>query len=332
MTQQSDINDLVKKAGLDKLDSLTATTPYRSGFPVDSVPHIDMTMSERQKLNKTLQELVGSLTWLATITRPDIATITNILSQYNNNCSPGHIAAAKYVIRYLKGTSNLGICFSSKQQQHLESYVQFPIDPKELQALTDANWGPQDQSVPLPNAPIKTLDLFKTRSIAGFVIWLGGPTHWSAKRQTFTARSSAHAEIGAVDDCTKSLQHIRNILEDLNLFHHFAQGPITVYNDNSATVQWSHNMTTKGLRYIQIRENAVREQVQNKFIEVKHIGGDHNPSDIFTKEDKDISHYLLCRNSIQKSPPDKSEGNSSKARRGVLTVRPSVRLSPLSTQ
>ena len=324
MTQEADIINLIKKVGLDKADSLTAKTPYRSGYPVDTIPHVEMSTSERNTLNKTLQELVGSLTWLTTITRPDIATITNILSQYNHNCSPGHIDAAKYVIRYLKGSSKLGICFSSKNQPEIESFVQFPIDPKELQALTDANWGPQDQSVPYPNAPSETLDLFKTRSIAGYIIWLGGPIDWSAKRQTFTARSSAHAEIGAVDDCTKSIQHIRNILTDLNIFQQFTKGPITIYNDNQATVQWSHNMTTKGLRYIQIRENAVREQVQAQLIQVKHIGGLHNSSDIFTKEDKDIKHYLLCRDSVQKAPPNQSETYSSIARRGVLSARPSV--------
>ena len=331
MTQQADVIALVKKVGLDKTDSLTAKTPYRSGYPVDTIPHKDMPLSERHKLNKKLQELVGSLTWLATITRPDIATITNILSQYNHNCSPGHIDAAKYVIRYLIGSSNLGLCFSSTNQAELESFVQFPIDPSELQALTDANWGPQDQSVPLPNTPSITLDLFKSRSIAGYIIWLGGPLDWRAKRQTFTARSSANAEIGAVDDCTKTLQQIRNIMTDLQIFQKFKKGPITVYNDNQATVQWSHNMTTKGLRYIQIRENAVREQVQADFITVKHIGGKHNSADIFTKEDKDITHYLLCRDSVQKSPPDQSEDFRAKLEVGYCqSDRPSVsRLPPV---
>ena len=123
----------------------------------------------------------------------------------------------------------------------------------------------------------------------------------------------------------KTLQHIQNILQDLSLFQTFTEGPITIYNDNQASIQWSHNMTTKGLRYIQIRENAVREQVQKNFIQVKHIGGLHNSSDILTKEDTNISHYLLCKCSIMRSPPNTSDENSSKARRGVLTVRPSVR-------
>ena len=53
-------------------------------------------------------------------------------------------------------------------------------------------------------------------------------------------------------------------------------------------------MTKKGIRYIQICENTVREQVQKDFIKVVHIAGRLNNSDIFTKEDKDVAHFQEC--------------------------------------
>ena len=71
-----------------------------------------------------------------------------------------------------------------------------------------------------------------------------------------------------------------------------------VYNDNAACVCWSHNLTTKGLRHIQIRENAVRESVQSNLIDVHHIAGKVNLADLFTKEDKDASHFIAIRNMI----------------------------------
>jgi hypothetical protein len=303
MSQENDALELIIKAHLDHPSTASKDTPYRSGHPVDSVPDVDMPINERAILNKILQEYVGSLNWLSCQTRPDLATITNIISQFNNKCSPGHIDAAKYAIRYLKGTANLGIQFSSRSNAEIESFVQFPLDPTKIVPLTDANWGSQDQSVPHPDDPPILLDLFKTRSIAGFVIWLGGPLTWCSKRQTYTARSSCEAEIGSVDECTKTLQQIANILKDLGLFHLFTNGPIVIHNDNAACVQWSHNMTTKGIRYIQIRENAVREQVQKEFIEVQHIAGRLNNSDIFTKEDKDVPHFQKCRNTLVVPPP-----------------------------
>ena len=130
-----------------------------------------MPIDERHILNKVLQEYVGSsLNWHSCQTRPDVATITNIISRFNNKCSPGYIDAAKYVIRYLKDS----IQFSSRNNAEIESFVQFPLDLNRIILLTDANWGPQDQSVPNPDDPAIGLDLFKMRSIAGHVIWLRG--------------------------------------------------------------------------------------------------------------------------------------------------------------
>ena len=55
---------------------------------------------------------------------------------------------------------------------------------------------------------------------------------------------------------------------------------------------------TKGLRYMTIRENTVLESVKNDFIDVVHIAGCVNPSDMFTKEHKDIKHFCNLRDSV----------------------------------
>ena len=134
--------------------------------------------------------------------------------------------------------------------------------------------------------------------MSGFLQWLSGPLHWISKRQTITARSAAESEIYATDECTKNTLHIRHILDDLHLLSIFCPQATTICNDNQACVTWSTNMTTKGLRHIQIRENAVRESVLNKDIEVTHVAGNVNHSDIFTKEDRHTEHFLSLRNVI----------------------------------
>ena len=48
-----------------------------------------------------------------------------------------------------------------------------------------------------------------------------------------------------------------------------------------------------------MRENSTREQQLLKFCIVQHISRRYNISDIFTKEDKDKSHYITIRNTIQ---------------------------------
>ena len=74
--------------------------------------------------------------------------------------------------------------------------------------------------------------------------------------------------------------------------------PNPIYNDNSACVNWSHNLTTKGLRHIQIRENSIRESIHKSFISVKHIPGKLNLSDMFTKEDKHPQHFIAIRDVV----------------------------------
>ena len=208
----------------------------------------------------------------------------------------GHINHVKRVIRYLKGTKTKGISFSSKHNDSLSAYVKFPIT-NQIVSLCDANWGPQDQSVPPPNTTQK-VDLFKSRSVSGFLIWLGGPLHWVSKRQTITARSSTESEIYATDECTKCLLHLAQIVDGYNLTTEIMAPPTMVYNDNAACVQWSQAMATKGLRHIQIRDNAVRESVQNNFIMIAHIAGKLNLSDMFTKEEKNAAHFITIRDHV----------------------------------
>ena len=66
--------------------------------------------------------------------------------------------------------------------------------------------------------------------------------------------------------------------------------PIDIYNDNQASIKWAYNMTTKGLRHLQMRKNAVCEAVQTNFARVKHVSGRVKFSDILTKEDKYKAH------------------------------------------
>lgn len=60
----------------------------------------------------------------------------------------------------------------------------------------------------------------------------------------------------------------------------------------------SRNLTTKGVRHMELRENSIREWVQAGTIAIRHVAGRCNPSDIFTKEMKDGAHYRRLRDSF----------------------------------
>ena len=298
LSQTAYIEELCKTVKLDGEAVNTPKHPYRGGYPIDSIPTKEYDEVIQKRLTLKMQTLVGSLNWLSVSTRPDIVTVTSMLAKYSRQPSQGHIDAALRVVRYLKGTKNLKISFSTRENPKLQSFLNFPLPQTTLSGLCDANWGPQDQSRPKEDQEQPELELFKTRSMSGFITWMNGPLMWMSKRQSFTARSSAEAEIYATDESTKNILHILNIIHDIGLTSDLIHGPVQIWNDNKACVCWTKSTTTKGLRHVQIRENAVRESVATGIVTVNHIEGKKNPSDIFTKEDKDIEHFVNVRNSI----------------------------------
>lgn len=67
----------------------------------------------------TYQQLIGKLIYLAYSMRPDIAFVVEQLSKHNVNPRSGHLQVAKRVVRYLKGTMNIGLIFGQETINHL---------------------------------------------------------------------------------------------------------------------------------------------------------------------------------------------------------------------
>jgi hypothetical protein len=132
--------------------------------------------------------------------------------------------------------------------------------------------------------------------MSAFYIDLFGPLHWLSKRQPVTAGSSAEAEIYTTDECIKFLLELVQILDFLGIRHIFMPSVNGIYNNNQACVNWAKQCTSKGLRHIQMKENRVRENISSAFVKIVHIDGKINLADFFTKEMKDINHFVTLRN------------------------------------
>ncbi|POM59841.1 polyprotein [Phytophthora palmivora] len=85
---------------------------------------------ERMKMKaKSYRALIGCLLYITTCTRPDVAYIATQLSRFLENPGIQHWRAAIRVLRYLKGTRELGVVYNSKSGK------------VKLTAYTDADWG-----------------------------------------------------------------------------------------------------------------------------------------------------------------------------------------------
>ena len=60
------------------------------------------------------QRLVGALQYLVTATRPDIANAVRFLASHTHDHTITHWHLAKRVVKYLKGTSSLGLTFGGR--------------------------------------------------------------------------------------------------------------------------------------------------------------------------------------------------------------------------
>jgi len=63
---------------------------------------------------KLYESIIGSLLYLAVATRPDIAYAVEVLSKFNFCPTVTHLIAAKRVLRYLKGSSDVGLSYRKK--------------------------------------------------------------------------------------------------------------------------------------------------------------------------------------------------------------------------
>ena len=223
--------------------------------PMDVNTKLTRTEEEPSDEEKRLpyRELVGALMYLAVATRPDIAFAVSALSQFNTNYSQIHWSVAKRVLRYLKGTTNLGLVFESNNDA-LKDYV-------------DADWASC---------------LNDRRSYTGFVFVLGsGPVSWDAKKQRTVALSSTESEYMALAEAAKEAIALRGFLEELG-FGNLAE--VTIYNDNLGAKKLAESPVFHARsKYIDVRHHFVRQTLKENLISIEHVSTEDMGADMLTK-------------------------------------------------
>ena len=137
------------------------------------------------------RELIGVLSWVANICRPDIAYPVNVLSRYS--CGPvtdGLVSAAKKILKYLGTTKEIGLVYSTESNQEFNNVYRGLL--KESQEMgsyavfSDASFA--NCSVTL-------------KSTSGSIVYFKGtPIWWRTQRQTIRTYSTTEAEWVAASD------------------------------------------------------------------------------------------------------------------------------------
>jgi hypothetical protein len=129
LSQSKYVTDILERARLT--DNKTVDTPievnarYSSS---DGLPLIDPTL---------YRTIVGSLVYL-TITRPDIAYVVHVVSQFVASPTTVHWAAVLRIMRYLRGTVFQSLLLSSTSSLELRAYsdADHGSDPTDRKSVT----------------------------------------------------------------------------------------------------------------------------------------------------------------------------------------------------
>ncbi|KAG3012430.1 hypothetical protein PC121_g15203 [Phytophthora cactorum] len=206
------------------------------------------------------RELVGSLMYLATCTRPDLAFAVGQLSRYVQCPTQQHIGAAKRVLRYLVGTKTQGIMYTRDVREQQSSTLL-------IDGFCDSDW---------ENDPDTR------KSVTGYVHCLaGGAISWASRCQSIVAQSTAEAEYVAACEACMEGQGLRNVL--IEVFPEMKTQLRQCIDNQAAFVMATNPTYSRRTRHIELRWHYVRDQIAKKTVELWKVKTDDNPSDMMTK-------------------------------------------------
>ena len=96
------------------------TTPLASKLSKEMRPKTQQDMDQMSKV--PYASTFGSLMYAMVCTRPDIAHAVGVVSRYMNNPGKEHWMVVKWILGYLRGTTNQVLCFGGSNIA-LQGYV-----------------------------------------------------------------------------------------------------------------------------------------------------------------------------------------------------------------
>ncbi|GKC44467.1 hypothetical protein Tco_1062189 [Tanacetum coccineum] len=103
---------------------------------------------------------------------------------------------------------------------------------------------------------------------------------WSSKKQKCIAVSSTEAEYIALSGCCAQILWMRSQLTNYG----FQFNKISLYCDNkSAIALCSNNVQHSQAKHIDVRYHFIKEQVENRIVELYFVRAEYQLADIFTK-------------------------------------------------
>ncbi len=255
LSQSKYATELLEKHGMAdaKVKSTPSSTSLKLCRKGDKLP---------DAMSSDYRETIGALLYLAVCTRPDIAQAVGAVARFLSAPTTVHLAAMKLILRYLKGSINLGLTFDAGQPG--------------LLGYCDADYAG---------------DIDSRRSTTGYAFVMnGGAISWSSKLQATVAASTVEAEYMAAAAAVKEALWLRKLLPELGI----AAPCLKIKIDNQGAFKLlKHPITSARSKHIDVIHHFARERVTRGEVEFQFLRTEDMIADIFTKP-VPIGKFKMC--------------------------------------
>lgn len=214
-------------------------------------------LNSDEKYDAPCRNVIGCLMYIMLCTRPDLSTSVNILSRFTNKNNKELWQCLKRVLRYLKGTIDLKLCYKRCDYNNI------------LCGYVDSDWGGND--------------IRDRKSTTGYLFKLFDQCTitWSTKKQMSVAASSTEAEYMALYEAVREALWLKSLAVSI---HINIDKPITIYEDNNGCISIANNPTNhKRSKHIDIKYHFSREQIEKNVIKLNYIPTGQQLADALTK-------------------------------------------------
>lgn len=244
MSQKAYIDDVVKR--YQQLSQRPETRPMTETCTLED----DKVQSAA--INKPYRSLIGSLLYVATITRPDVLFPVSFLAKFSERPLVKHWRAALRVLNYLRTTSQVGLTFKKGGNLSLLAY-------------SDASYA---------------ADIVTRRSVLGGILLLaGGPVGFFSKRYK-VALYTGEAEYVAAFETARAIKWARMFLDWLKL--EIAQTLLHIDNTAAACLV-ANKSINKSSKHIEIKYHFVRQEYEAGLFKIVQVKSENQLSDFLTK-------------------------------------------------
>jgi hypothetical protein len=252
------ISDMITKFNLLQADCTKVDTPALTGQDWSKGTAAE---SGKKSTDKPYRELLGTLSYLAQWTRPDIAPAISMLARHQNDPYVIHWKALVRVAKYVKNTKDKCLRFSEKTG-----------GTGDLHAFVDANFS-------------TCKDTSKSRS--GYIFFMmSGPIVWQTGLQSVVAQSTAESEYIAANAVAREAEWVKIMYDDVVQGNYGTDKslPVNCFEDNQACITLALKfLVNKAVKHIRYRYHYVKQQVRDGIIQLSYIPSKDNVADLFTK-------------------------------------------------